>query len=386
MRILWASNGPHTNTGYGVPTRHVIKHLKNMGHEVAVQAFYGLHGCAVNSGDLVIYPAQGEANGSDCIGAHAKHFGADLVVTLYDNWAFPLDYGQLFEAPWLSWFPVDGKPVPQKSIARALAADYPAVFSKDGQQLMANAGVEVEYLPYGLDCDVFEPGDKLKARQELGLPEIGFIIVTVAANKGYPARKAWPEILMAFKHFQAMHGDAILYLHTRLTPISKAGIHFGPLLRDLEIPKESIIAVPQDALAVGIDNDDLAVLYQAADVMLLPSMGEGFGLPIAEAQACGCPVITHHCSSMPELTVYGQCIPPLQPFWVEGLEYWWGYPSVERIVSALEITYLSARDASEMGAIMAKRAANYFRENYHWPVVMEKYWKPLLERIEGELW
>ncbi len=265
----------------------------------------------------------------------------------------------------------------------ARAADYPAVFSKNGQELMAEAGVEVTYLPYGVDCDVFKPGDKLEACRQLGLPEDNFIIVTVAANKGYPSRKAWPEILMAFKKFQTMHNNATLYLHTRLTPITEAGIHFGPLLTDLGIPKESIIAVPQDALAVGVDNDDLAALYQAADVMLLPSMGEGFGLPIVEAQACGCPVVTQACSSMTELTINGIAIEVGQPFWVEGLNYWWGYPSVERIVEALELLYtthpLALVQASTIGV-------DRIKENYHWPVVIERHWRPLLEQIESELW
>jgi glycosyltransferase involved in cell wall biosynthesis len=40
------------------------------------------------------------------------------------------------------------------------------------------------------------------------------------------------------------------------------------------------------------DNEDLRALYSAADALLFPSLAEGFGWPIAEAQACGCPVVT----------------------------------------------------------------------------------------------
>jgi glycosyltransferase involved in cell wall biosynthesis len=49
-----------------------------------------------------------------------------------------------------------------------------------------------------------------------------------------------------------------------------------------------------------IDDNELAVLYQMADVLVYPSHYEGFGLPVAEAQASGCPVITSNLSSMPE--------------------------------------------------------------------------------------
>jgi glycosyltransferase involved in cell wall biosynthesis len=40
------------------------------------------------------------------------------------------------------------------------------------------------------------------------------------------------------------------------------------------------------------DNEDLRALYSAAEALLFPSLLEGFGWPIIEAQACGCPVIT----------------------------------------------------------------------------------------------
>ncbi len=50
----------------------------------------------------------------------------------------------------------------------------------------------------------------------------------------------------------------------------------------------------------GIQDTELAVLYQMAKVMIYPSLFEGFGLPVAEAQASGCPVITSDTSSLPE--------------------------------------------------------------------------------------
>jgi alpha-1,3-rhamnosyl/mannosyltransferase len=51
----------------------------------------------------------------------------------------------------------------------------------------------------------------------------------------------------------------------------------------------------------AIGNDALVTLYGAAEVLLHPSLAEGFGNPVAEAMACGCPVITSAVSSMPEV-------------------------------------------------------------------------------------
>jgi glycosyltransferase involved in cell wall biosynthesis len=379
VKILWASNSPHVASGYGIPTKHVAKHLKSLGHEVAIQTFYGVQGNSLNWGDVVLYPAQGHRYGADAIGAHVRHFGAELVVTLIDNWVLPGRYRKEFDAPWLQWFPVDGEPVPQKSLQMARTAEYPAVFSRHGVHAMEAAGGEALYLPYGVDCSVFKPRDKAEARAEMGIDPDVWLAVTVAANRGYPARKAWPEILLAWREFSGRHDDVALYLHTRIKHISKEGIDFVPLIKTLGLEGQIAFA-DQDALAVGCDNDDLATLYQAADVMLLPSMGEGFGLPIAEAQACGCPVITQACSSMPELTINGIAVEAGQPFWVPLLNYWWYTPRVIDIVDALEELYYRDDDGDSEAGI------EHFRQHYDWTVVFEQYWNPLMERIEAESW
>lgn len=52
---------------------------------------------------------------------------------------------------------------------------------------------------------------------------------------------------------------------------------------------------------VEVDNEDLRALYSIATALLFPSLQEGFGWPIAEAQACGCPVFTSNCAPMTEV-------------------------------------------------------------------------------------
>jgi glycosyltransferase involved in cell wall biosynthesis len=51
----------------------------------------------------------------------------------------------------------------------------------------------------------------------------------------------------------------------------------------------------------AISNEDLRALYSTAKALLFPSLEEGFGWPIIEAQACGCPVFTSNRSPMTEI-------------------------------------------------------------------------------------
>ena len=51
----------------------------------------------------------------------------------------------------------------------------------------------------------------------------------------------------------------------------------------------------------GVPLEQTAVFYRAADAFVYPSFNESFGLPILEAMACGCPVVTSEVSAMPEI-------------------------------------------------------------------------------------
>lgn len=382
MRILWGGPTPNVPSGYGVPLKNLIPYLQDAGHELAIHSFYGVGGGMINYKGVPMYPSQGKSYGVDAIAAHVRHFKPDVVITLMDNWVLPVDYHNRFEARWLSWFPVDGAPPPDACVLMAQKADYPAVFSKDGVWRMRQMGVDVTYLPYAVDCLTFKPGNKRQAREALGVPDDVWLAVTVAANRGFPSRKAFPEMLLAWQQFSKDAPNARLYLHTRTEPISEKGVYLEPLVRQLGIGK-TVIFADQDAMAVGVPNESLVTLYRAADVMLLPSMGEGFGLPIIEAQACGCPVITTKCSSMPELTVNGVCADPSQPFWAAGLNYWWMTPSIENVCEALHLIHM--RDNKDI-LWCAEQGVEFVRAHYDYSVVWDRHWAPLLERVEAELW
>ena len=79
--------------------------------------------------------------------------------------------------------------------------------------------------------------------------------------------------------------------------VGKKGWLYEPVFKLVEK-----LGIQKDVIFTGyIPDDDLCALYTLADIFMFPSLYEGFGLPILEAMACGCPVITSNISSMPEV-------------------------------------------------------------------------------------
>jgi glycosyltransferase involved in cell wall biosynthesis len=66
-----------------------------------------------------------------------------------------------------------------------------------------------------------------------------------------------------------------------------------------------------------VPDSDLPTLYGKADVLLMPSLYEGFGLPVLEAMACGTPVVASTAGSLPEIA--GEAAVLVDPLDIEGL-------------------------------------------------------------------
>jgi glycosyltransferase involved in cell wall biosynthesis len=58
---------------------------------------------------------------------------------------------------------------------------------------------------------------------------------------------------------------------------------------------------PDIVLPGFVENDDLPALYAGAELLVYPSLAEGFGLPPVEAMACGCPALVADRTSLPEV-------------------------------------------------------------------------------------
>ena len=66
-----------------------------------------------------------------------------------------------------------------------------------------------------------------------------------------------------------------------------------------------------------VEDPDVPVLYNGAEMFLFATLWEGFGLPVLEAMACGTPVITSNISSLPEIA--GDAALLVDPYSVEDI-------------------------------------------------------------------
>ena len=377
-KVLWHSVAPWAPTGYGQQTALFAPKLAGLPDvDLAISTGFGLNGARLNWGGLTVYPGD-DWNRT----AHqwAVHHGAGepcTVITLMDVWPLDLDIFAAIEKQGrlASWCPVDHKPVPW-GVTRFFEATgaRPIAMSRFGESELRDAGFDPLYVPHGVDTAMYEPKDRTDLRDMLKIPQDAFVVGMVANNQGQALpRKAFPEAFSAFSLFREQHEDAILYLHTEMTGF-RNGLDLGRLAERSEIPLESLKVTDPVLMDYGIPPGVMAGLYNVFDVLLSPSYGEGFGIPIMEAQACGTPVIVTDWTAMPELVGAG---------WKVGgtifdhvmAEGFWMRPDVPQIVDALEKAY-EARGDMELRA-----RAREFALQYDADKVLEDYWKPALEQI-----
>lgn len=151
--------------------------------------------------------------------------------------------------------------------------------------------VKVVYLAAGEHFQKLEIDNwKLEIKKRYGLPDRFLLYVgDVTPNKNLP------RLLDAVKELKipvVMVGKSLT-----LDDYDKDNFWNHDLNRVNELAREN-----KKIIRLGfISNEDLVKIYNLATVFVMPSLYEGFGLPILEAMACGCPVVTSKEGSLKEV-------------------------------------------------------------------------------------
>ena len=369
-RILWHSCAPWSPSGYGTQTAVWIQELTKMGHEVVVSSYWGLSGAPTEWNGITVLPGFGANYCSTSLFEHSKTVRPDLVITLGDVWV--LDPNLLKQLPIAHWLPSDCRPMSQadKGVIERSGAKLIAM-SQFGYENFVKAGYDPVYVPHGIDTEVFSPAeDRMEVRRSLTIGDDDFVIGINGANND-AIRKALPEQMLAFAQFHSAHPDAILALHTGVH--QDGGQDLEALAENIGIT-DRVRTVDQYMYHAGILQPGyLANWYAAMDVLSAASFGEGFGLPIIEAQACGTPVITTNASSMPELNPHGIGVDGY-PFWNGVHKGWWIKPSIPELVAAYEQAYEQRNDVN-------RDKFRAFAKTYDKDLVAKEYMGPAIPEL-----
>ena len=394
MRLLFTGAAPWINSGYGKPLRCLIPLLHKAGHQSAIAVYSGYRGgvadLMIGGAPVRLYPPFKAPYFNDCIELHAADWQADAVISLQDVWL--LDNWADKGFTWLPWTPIDCEQITPPVMKALEGCNTPLVMSKHGEGLLRAAGWgNAQYVPFGVDLDVYKPMDRQAARKSAGLPD-RFTVGMVAANSAFPSRKSFPEMLLAWRDWLALGNEGTLYIHTLLEPKydQRRGLFLPALLDSLGLKwatmddpdgtgEASVLFPSQYRYWCGDFNDlTLANLMNCFDVLFAPSQSEGFGIPILEAQACGVPVVTLNITAMPEITFSGLCLEPVQRTW-ELQGGWRGLAGVDSLREAIE--WSADVLCSPTGRLHYSERARVGAERFDWQKVVDNYWLPILEGV-----
>ncbi len=173
----------------------------------------------------------------------------------------------------------------------------------DIAQELAIPSERIDVVPLGPGVRETEPTDEHQLRQQLGLGP-GPVVLSVSAKRTH---KNLLRLVEAFARLR------------RTVPAAQLVLPGNPTQHEEELKAKAASLGAGEAVRFPayVGDAELEGLYQLADVVAVPSVREGFGLPVLEAMQRGVPVACSNTSSLPE--VGGDAVRYFDPFDVESI-------------------------------------------------------------------
>jgi len=359
MKLIWRISSPNLSSGIGVATAGLIPRMVNDGHEVLI-----IH----KDGEMPLM----KINWMDVCGVIStasvelvkKGYEYDYIFT---NPAYK-DAGDIYSDA-IVLISFDFISMPKQLIKDCRYGKYFFTTSHHNQQKAEEAGFKSEYLPWGIDTKLFSPDTSKRKhfRNSLGITDDTFLIGCVGGIY-WQDRKNLQGLIKAFNIFSEKYPNSKLYLHT---------LAISELIWDEIKKNKNILYCDQGRYILGnISQYEISEAYNGFDVFCLPTKGEAYGIPLIEAQSCGCPVITTDSSACREHTFAGWLIPSEPergPY-----ESMWAKTRLLDIIGYLELAYRHLKlEKIDLGLL-----ARQCTKEFDWDIVYQKYWKPFLKKIE----
>jgi D-inositol-3-phosphate glycosyltransferase len=358
----------------------------------------GYSGETIVDRGLTIYPTN--PKGGDVFAAFQaqrmiEQIGPDLVFILHDIWCF--EHYLKILGPYrdrlriVGYIPLDGKIINEENAAPLERADRVVVYTKFAQKefegaferLRAKRGGEfpaVDVIPHGVDRDRFRPFPQLKqasfaspgrteAKKKVfpvsADPENSFIVLNASR---FDKRKRVDLTVAGFARFAAgKPANVRLCLHHAIL-----GEPENDRIRSLIAQFGLQDRVYLNPLAGGVVGDaELNLLYNACDVGINTSMGEGWGLVSFEHGAAGAAQIVPDHSACTEVwRGRGELMEPARRIIPEFSVLEMGEVSAEGVATALENLYANPQRRQQLAQAAHEAALN---PDYAWDAIAERF-------------
>lgn len=383
-------------SAYSKHNFEICTRLATMGHKMAhmPMGFVNKMGRQVYKGVLVYNSDENNPFGESEIEKNYTDFHADMLITNKEPWVF--NHIQNRAMNFVPIIPIDHSPVSGQITARLSYAFKRIAISRFGQRELKKRSYDSAYIPLGVRTDIFRPLPKADCKKAWSLDPDTFVVGMVCMNR---ARKMIVQQLRGYKRFVEQNPDVKtkLFLWTNVLPsrppadqslgVADVGVHLLPEIYELGLGDYVNWVKWDDIETMGGIPDfdptgkwDMCRLYNAFDVNLLCSGGEGGGLPYLEANACGVSsVYTNYAAASEYAGPHGIAVNAENYVVIAtpGIRYY--LADVDGIADGLRRVYDADREK------LAERCRK-FAEKFSWENVMKDYWVPFLDECEAELY
>lgn len=376
MKILWCSDGG-VASGFARVAHSIIENLPED---------WEIHHLAVNhNGDPYetkknhkLYPARlgGDLLGINRLQPLIKSLQPDVIFILNDPWVI-YDYLTRIpiESKVVAYTPVDAECMDKAWVDNIAKINQLITYTEFGKEefVKVNKNFDnIKVIPHGTDITKFYPLDKVESKEKLGIDPKLFVVFN--GNRNQP-RKRVDLTIKAFAKFAKDKPDVRLYLHMGMID---AGWDVEKLCKRYGIIEKLIMTGKNISPSTYVPDNQLNLIYNAADVGLNTSMGEGWGLCNIEQACCKVPQIVPNYSATKEIFASDEAfhinierVEPHLGILTEGCII-----DVDHAAELLERVYQNR----ELAAETAERAYNKFtQEKYTWAAVAKQFEQVFLE-------